>query len=399
MSLSTLPGLPDPRIHRLFDYGCVNNAIHTRSLEIKAELKPFTCAEKSLKDGHEVKLDEEGKVELDDAKKPVVSPLTDARAVELKALLAANATKIVQLKQEQTALSSARIRFSKNTSTRLRNVIDVIIYQLLELAFEKTFQEKKKFVTLEDLHTSGVAALPIFPLISSLESWKNPPVVKKSPAVAQDESEEPDTGADDDFAPVSLNHYIYEMTRALANPVSYDSTGKPEIIQVEKVNKLTQAKEFISVTKHDETAKYYKMRCRKDVKTYLNNIILEFLARISPIVQRQLQSMDVKTVTEQIIMDTIDHMLLDGAPVKESLEYEKIQIPNPAEVEKLRAEVNLAQKEKREATDKRKEDELPKIEGVRIKKTLKYDSASHEAFHKLLLQREAYYAKHETPSA
>lgn len=367
-------GIPEARLKRLFDEGYINHSVHEATVEVKKKLAPYARADKALESGQEEQFDAAGKPILDDNKKPTFVPLTDARRKELTEFLQKNTEARSRLTEEQHALSRARIRFSEDSGRLLRDVIVFAIRELIRHAADNCMANSKVIIKRQHLQSEGAESLVCWPLIQRLPSWNTPPPepVKKTegdgekPAVAPAAEEPASTVHRSD----PFLYYINDMCSEFASPTNRDANHNAIVRTTTYTDPKTQEVSERQAIDRVQTGKYHSIRTSNDVKLFLSTLILEMFDLLSPLFQRQLDALRLKTIGEDVILSVIEPIMDVGLTATETLEYQRNSIPDPEVLKAVKAERAAARREKREPTDKRTDDQLPQVEQLVIRKTL-----------------------------
>lgn len=404
------------RVAGCFNEDHVNVSVTASLNKLKAQLEPYLRAEKALESGKEAQYDAAGKQLVNvSTKEKLFTDLSEARKEQLKKFLAENSDAVNKCREEIAALQHARIRFSEDSDKVMRDIVVAIVRELIQHAFADCLIADENRVQVSHLHGKGVESLICFPLIANLPSWKNPPAPKKAekatpapvvaagtdaastPAVAATPAPvaaaEPAAEADSE---TNFIYHIIEICSEMAHPTKLNADGTVMTKTVEKKGKDGALTKVTTVDK-DMTGKYAEFRTTQQFKQYLNDLIFEFLGRVSPLVQLQLTALNVKTINREVIESVIMRIMVDGSTVTETLKYDRVKVPNPELVKALREERKKAKAEKREPTDKRTEAELPTVDELVITKVLKFADPRYEQFQaKLNSMRESWPV--ETPA-
>lgn len=410
----------DTRVIRYLNEQYINPSVSARVFEIKDLQEPFARAQRALKTGQEEQFDAAGKPLLNAAREPTFTPLTDARREALTKYLADNDATIKKYEEELTALQHARIRFSEETGRVVRDIVFVMIRELLTHAFDSCKLADKTIVQVSNVHAPGVEKLSCYPLIANLPKWRNPPeAVKKhtkeetaatptqpaaagaaqpaaaapaqpaAAAVAVEDEAESGRGAS------TFKHYITEICSEMTNPSKVNPDGTVVMKVVEKKDAAGVVTKVNTVDRVTD-GKYSGLRTATQFKDYMSDLIFDFFGRITPLIQRQLTVLGVKTINSEVVMSVVERIMLDGVVPTEELKYERVKTPQPEALKAVREERKKAKAEKREPTDKRTDAELPQVEELIITKVLNFNDAKYNAFTaELATLREAWPTKAE----
>lgn len=308
------------RVRRHIDKLGVNKLVTLATRKIKEELKPLDEAQHRLDNGDR-KVDAEGKATKSAEGKPEYTPLSDAEKAKLQKLLADTKARYDELTKEQGALGRERTRFSTESSMALAVVLDELIRQLVTHAMDNVIGEDKKIIQVNHLR-DGASKLDLFPLVHALPSWHTVPdhVIKKKKEEGDAEVEVPVAATEPESEhsdKTSFSFYVSSICRGII----FDGTET-----------VTDADGKVT-TKPKKSEKYGNIRVSTNIREYCNLLLIEFIHRLSVQLQETLKNQDVKTVTDDIIMDELRKMLIDGQEPSEKLVYTMEDVPDPAAIE------------------------------------------------------------------
>ena len=375
-------GFPETRLRNYLDKLYVNVEVTKRLNGLHEQYAPFQRADKALKDGKEEQFDAAGKPVLNENREVSYVALTDARRAALTTMLETNKARRAELEREMNALSHARIRFSDESGRVVRDVVYSMTRELLKHAFESCKLVDKKIIHVSHLHSAGVEKLNCFPLICNLNLWRNPPSPpKKSTAEAETEAAatpESEAAAARGASP-SFVYYLSAICSELTHPTKYDAQGN---VVTKTVTKKSEAGVVTTSTVVDKVmdGPYAALRTSTQIKDYLSDLIFEFFARISPLIQLQLNALKIKTIGSDVIMSVIQRIMVDGQQTTESLVYETVKRPDPEALKKIREERKKAKAENRPPADARTDEQLPQIDDLEITKKLVFNDKRYDAF-------------------
>lgn len=384
-----ISGIHESRVQSTLGNTIVNRSIHARHLELKKEMAPFRALEKALETKKEHQYDANGEPMVDTATgKDKLIDLTEAREAEIRAHLEANAESYTKLRNESDALSRARIRFSENVGNLVRDIVMAFIKELIEVCAKECIRRERKIMLIDMLHTVDATQLQYYRLIHNLPSWVNPPkqvTTRKKKSTPEDDAAAAAAAAVEASVkppqpkPVAGNepnfvHYIDDVIKGTFHPIVRDANGNAVINTTTNVDPATGVTRVHKSIERKSNGEYAALRTSQQLKEYLSKLVLEFMDRLSPLIQRQLQALKIKTVGESVIMSIVEMLMSDGVPVAESLKYSTSERPDPVELKKLKDERKAARAAGRDPTDTRTEAQLPKIVVVEISKELVFGS-------------------------
>lgn len=316
--------ISDSRVRRLVDKQCVNRAASEKIRFLKNKARPYEEAKKALNNGYEYQKDAAGKPILssDDKKHPLTVDLTEKRRSELEQFLKSEEKNYDSIKDEITALSNSRIRFSDGVAVTFCTVLEYIVNELFEFAMKNCLVNDKKIIHVHHLNREGAEKLRCYPLIRNLPSWRNPPAHKPKSKEGGENQEQTQTSDKSS----TFFYYITSLCREITHPTEFDANGNP-VVKVVKDKRVVSRK---------QDGEYSSIRASTEIKNYINNLLVEFLERLSPLIQLQLQSMKVKTITEDTVLQVIHSIMVDGVPVEEKLIYEKKEVVENEALRKLK---------------------------------------------------------------
>lgn len=389
------PIISESRTARIFNNNFINPKISARVDEIRTILHPFTEAQKALDAGKEPQLDAAGKPVVGEDKQKQFVDLSDARRKELTDLLANSSEKRLQLNAELSGLQNARIRFAESSGALLRDIIVVWINEMLQHTMQQCQTVDKKIINVSHLHSGDTENLVTFPLVRNLPSWVNPPEApKKGAKAAESDAPAAPPSEDDNEKRPSLVYYITEMAAELTHPVVYNDDFTPRTQTVTSKDKDGNERSSEQVVKQQD-GEFAALRTSTHIKEHISNLVLEFFARLSPLVQNHLRSRKVKTITEQVILDVIENIMNDGLPTTEELVYSREDRPDPEAVKRLkderRVEREKAKTENREPRALKSDDDLPKVSVQVVTKKLNVEGDRFQKLMDLIAAEKAKY--------
>lgn len=382
-------GVPESRLKRYFDELYVNKKIHDRMVVVETELEPFENARKLLEAGVEPQLDAAGKQLVGDDKKGKTVPLTEARTKELTELRERNKDRINKLEEEKNALARARFRFSDDFGRVFRDVVVVWLRELIERGAERCQVVDKKIISVAMLHSDDARNMNCYPLVSNLPSWRNPPAppVKKAAAKEEEVAAAPEVNPDEDAntrGTPSFVYYVTEMCSELTHPTQYDDKGVAKTSVHENKDEKTGDVRVNRIVEKGES-KYANLRTSTQFKEYLSALVFEFCALVSPLVQRHMTALKIKTIQGQHLMSVIEMLMNVGNPINEELVYTRTPETDPVALKKYKEDLTAAKASGPGSEDRVKALEatfasLPKIDVLEITKPMQFEGTRYPEF-------------------
>lgn len=392
---------PETRTGRYLDSMYLNVEAEKRVVKLSAALQPFRRAQKALADKKETQYDAAGKPLLGADQKPKIIDLSEARVRELTTYLETNKDELFKLEDEMRALKAVSFHFSKNLAPVIRDVLEISTTEMITAAAEAALMDDKKIIDIGMLHKNS-ANLVCLPLFQNLPLWRSPPeppAKKAGDAPAAEEPAEPaEEAPEEDNGRASFTHYITEICSELARPTKVDAASGLPVCEIRLVKDKNGVEKLTRVIVKSDS-KYAKLRTKNTFKQYLNDLLFEFLASISPMLQQQLRALNVKTLTDDILLSVIEIIMRGGQTATESLIYSKTMAADPVAVADLKKRIKAAKDAKTEVPTT-KEADLPKIEVTQITKQLTYADTRFDQFKAKLAVAASHWKKAaaETPA-
>jgi len=317
------------RVRRHIDRLNLNLNVDNMSAAIKKEIAAADKAKQQNETGR-VAVSDDPTAERD---------ITPEEREHNQAIIDAWATRGPELHQQLSALSRSRTRFSNEAAITLTIVCNSLIRQIAKHTMQKSIEAKKKIIQLPHLFQTGIEEIPLYPLIKNLPTFvaaqseyaakraleetersrrqllataekefkaKYGVTGKKAKEAAEPEvrasphkeAAEPDEDAAtqcDDDKKISFKHYVGNVVKSIA-----EETGEP------KTNISTCVRQFLS------------------------DILIEFIHRISSLVHLTSTCMKNKTISDTVILRTVEAILIDGHDWEEKIEFEQKMVADPA---------------------------------------------------------------------
>lgn len=256
------------------------------------------------------------------------STATDEQKTAAAATVAALEPGLEDLVARIDALSSEKVRFSSHASVVLTIICDEFSKQVLKHAIDSALASDVKTAKVQHLHAAGVEKLSLYPLVSSLPSFKetasqlavennrkqNEQILTRALLQAErafKKKYEVKGGRKEAETPASPAPAPQEPAAA-PEPEAQDDDKKP-------------FKHYIKSTRvflKSQNEAYSNIKISDELKSYLSDLIVEFIKRIAPLVMLTTKSIKNKTVSEHSILKTVESLLIDGHEPVETLELQ-----------------------------------------------------------------------------
>jgi hypothetical protein len=391
------------RCRRHIDSFGLNEALDSHILAYKAQLAALASAEKQLETG-EIACTVEKEVQVVKGKETVTKlksvestrPITPAERAVAQAIVdkrdAVNA-----LIPRVIALSRERTRFSNESSVVLSIICNEIISQCADHTMNRALAAKKKIIQVAHLHADGVEKLPLYPLISTLPTFRE--TAERLSKAASDKKIADDLAAARSQAEKDFRkkHNVKVPKRkkvAVADTTDGPAAeaAEPEIASEEVVDSKTSFKFYVHLVCKElvrQNEAYKTIRVSTEIRSYLSDMLVEFIERIAPLVQLVADTMNIKTVNDVAIMHTIESLLVDGHTPVEDIMLEDAMVLDPAIVKAEVAKRDAA----KAAGESYKIDfaAIPKIPGFAAVRTVTYPTSGYASLRELVAQKLALY--------
>jgi hypothetical protein len=176
---------------------------------------------------------------------------------------------------------------------------------------------------------------------------------------------------------------------------------KGEFTYIDRVTKdaKTGEEKHSKVIARKTDGPFANIRTSNHIKEHFSNLLFELFDPLSLLIQNQLISLGVKTITEPVVLSVIEAILVNGQTATESLVYTRTQVVDSDVLKAWKAEQKKAKEEKRAPTDTRTEDQLPKKSQLNITKQLVVAGSRFDALQKILAERRKLWPVEEPKKA
>jgi hypothetical protein len=322
------------RVRRYQDVLGLNKAINDLLIPLRRHIAELKVARNAISSGkHTVKV-EKGKpqtVDLDDAARAEYTKTIDAAAKQVKDLLGNSCTQEEAWQKEIDVLATKKIRFAKDSVEFLTSVIDCWVEELVVHGMRKTTESKLKMVKPIHFFDNGVEKLSMFPLYGTLATFRQEydlymRKVRQDATAA--EIKEAVRAAETRF----LKQYDVPKQKGKPKADTPALVAEPEVADEEDTgstpflfycNKITDR----CKATHSEFA---KMRTTKETKTFLGELVMEFIERFNPLIEDMTANMDNKTININSVKHVVKMLLIDGHKRQDTVSIEAGDIPDPA---------------------------------------------------------------------
>ncbi len=381
-------GNSSARTRRHIDRLGINLAIETEIAKHKSQLDALKQAEALLVSK---KVTEAVTVEVE-GKNKTEQRTRDATAEELAA--ATESVRVLSLakadhEMHTTALSRERTRFSNESAAALSFVCEEIVDSLVEHTMDAAIVDGKVTIQVAHLHSAGVEALPLFPLFSTLPKYAA--TAAKLGKIAEDAAkaaliESAASAMEKKLREQYASFLPKEGKVAKAKPVKPIEAGDAaEDAADNKVSFKFYVVHACDRLKASEKYTGKNIKISNDIKTYLSDLVIEFIGRIANLVVLTVKSMKNTTVTDVAIMRTIEALLIDGHKAVDTVTFKEEQIKDPAFIK--------AEAEKRKLDPAYKVAEIPLITGLVATKTTVYPTSYYDTLAAIVAEKLVEYKK------
>lgn len=381
-------GISSARTRRHIDRLGINLPIELELVKYKKNLDALKHAEALIA---AKKVTEAVTVEVD-GKNKTEQRTRDATAEELAAAAEAvrtlSATKSDN-KMHVTALSRERTRFSNESAAVLSFVCEEIVDSLVEHTMDAAIADSKVTIQVAHLHSAGVEALPLAPLFSSLPKFKS--TAAKYAKAAEDAAktalvESTAAATEKKFRERYASYLPKEQKVAKAKPTKPTDAAETDDAADNKVSFKFYVVHACDRLKASEKYAGKNIKISNDIKTYLSDLIIEFIGRVANLVVLTVNSMKNTTVTDVAIMRTIEALLIDGHKPTESIQFSIGDIKDPAFIE--------AEAEKRKLDPTYKVNtEVPLVKGPIAAKVTVYPTSYYDTLATKVAEKLSEYKK------
>ena len=315
-----------------------------------------------------------------------VGTLDAAGAEELKKKLAA--IDVPALESKLAALTHERVRFSNTAPVVLSIICDELVREIAQHAMENVIAHKKKIIHIEHLHTPGIENISLYPLIKSLPSF----------AAKSEEHEKIRRQVEvDKEINIALTKVKKQLRKKFGRDVDQYFAGDeksgpkepvekpaPEEAQSDDddgVDHKTSFKFYVNQICKSlvaENEKYKPIRISSEIKSYLSDLVVEFIKRVSPLVYLTTKSMKNKTANDAVILRVVEMLLVDSKPFKESIEFLEVEIPDPKILATAKTDKSIDKKN------------IAKIKAYQANRKLSYGSGYTELLQQVEHKLELY---------
>ena len=199
-----------------------------------------------------------------------------------------------ELKRFADIVSKLKIRFSANVKILLSAFVELLVHQLAVNGTYSCIMDKKKIIKVANIidpkHAGVEERLPLNALIANLNTYKYyvQRVEARLAAEASGEEYDEDDAGDGQYS-CNFNIYVGEIFR---NARLQLSRGEIDVGKVSKENREMFAQTSLS----------------KGLKVFCSNVIIELLERVAMMLNTEVTSHGVKTVTAPMVRTVIKHI-------------------------------------------------------------------------------------------
>lgn len=220
--------------------------------------------------------------------------------------------KTTKYSSEIELLSKMRVRFSKDASQQLAATICAMVHERTKFSIENCLKHELKIVKVRHAIEKGHDLLDFASLIRNLPAYRGALVaeeqraadevkVKEEKKAAKKAAREGETAVvepaaavaddDDEDDDASFGHYVRQVAHNVMN---------------------TELQAFVprdKKTKHP----YEDIRISAEYRDWMSEVIIEFIRRFCPLLNGQIRTMGIKTISRDIIRQTVNiHLEIYG---------------------------------------------------------------------------------------
>lgn len=306
------------------------------------------------------------------------------------------------------ALTRERTRFSFNAPVVLSIVCDEMIESLLGHTMDKAIAGGKKIIQISHLHEAGIESLALYPLFEKLPSFQaNSKKIAAATSAAKAQAH--------DAALLSQAEKDFKKKYAACLPkVQKAPKGEKPAVEVKPEEKIEekavveekQQTDQIEADSDDskaafkqyvnnickilkESTKYasHNVKFSNEIRSYLSDLVAEFIRRVSGLVAPMISNMKIKTVNEATILRIVEGLLIDGHAAVETIEFKNDQIRDPAFMKSEAAK----KKEQGSAYKATAVADIPKIDGIVAERSINHPSSGYSALAERIADKLAKY--------
>ncbi len=394
------------RVRRHMDKLNLNNSVDTMVTDLKQKLAALNLARDQLDTGvvkTQVSRDVDGKK----TQETLERPLTSEERESLTARLQNYSVDLQQLQMRVEALTPERTRFSTEASIVLAIISHELTKQLATHAMCRVLAAKKKIIQINHLHEQGVEMLPLYPLVKSLPSFVQ---TSAKLAHAAREAEMADFkaqimySAEKDFKKkygvhASKKKKVDEPAQVVEPVVEKPAEEHEEVLpgsdEAEDSQDSKTSFQFyvgqICRELVNQDSRYKAVRISTEIRSYLSDLLVEFIQRLSTLVYLTATCMKNKTINDTAIMKTVEMLLVDGHKQVDTIELKELAVYDK---EAMKAEVAKKVEEKKAGRDyKINFETLPKVPGMVAQKVVTYPTSGYADLYRVVNDKLAKYSE------
>lgn len=211
----------------------------------------------------------------------------------------AYSSKISELEEQKKALSQAKSRFSGEAPVALSIICDEFVKSLIVYAMDNAkLDTGKKIVQVNHLHYSSVNKIKYYKLLQTLPSYvANENKFKEKQNNNVVENVDDDQEDEVELSRTTFKHYIIHACKDVSN-YSPNHVG---------------------------------IKTSTQFKSYLSDLTIELINRLSPLIKLVACTSKHKTITEFAVLDTVKLLLIDGCESEDNITL--VQVNEPVKVD------------------------------------------------------------------
>ncbi len=326
----------------------------------------------------------------------VETDVTAEQRAAFEATVASLKDSVPLMQQQSAALSRERIRFSSDAAIQLSIVLDELVLELIEHAMKSVTATGRAIIQVEHLHAAGVEQLSLYPLVHGLKTFQQTRAqLNKKTA---DDKHAADVAAAvkeavaKTTADLKKTHGFKTPKKIAAKPedTPADAAPKAEEPVAEAVVEPVVADEDDSDKNNfsfyvglacarvkEQHPAYAKVRVSAQIRSYLSDIVIELIHRLSQRMLLTSQNMKIKTVNDVAMFSALASILIDGHAASEKIEFKSVQVTAP---EALAAEAAKKDEAKKAGTPftPTPADQLAQTTVLQAHRTISYPTSAFE---------------------
>lgn len=243
------------------------------------------------------KLQQEERVVKDAARKALGHPVRGPK-------------KVTKYSAEVELLSKMRIRFAKEGPTQVAASICAAVHELMEFGMANALKQGRKILKRRHVLQAGYESLPLACLYRNLDVFKWA-LSDESARVAEEakKKEEKKLKKKDDAAPDAALDAPPQVEEDDEEDDEEDERNFGHYVKQVCHNIMNQKLENFKPQDKKDKHPYEDIRVSLEIREFGSDLIIDFIRRLCPLLKGQINSMNVKTISQGVIKQTINFML------------------------------------------------------------------------------------------